>query len=130
MAADVQSFAVAIAPGGSASVPQLLSLAMPPREVVGVRIRVPPGCGGHVGWALSVAGTPIMPSNAGGYMVQDNEVTEWPLENQPDSGAWQLAAYNTGKLTHTVYVTFLLALIGRGSSVLAGPAAPLVITPG
>lgn len=128
MAAEVRNFAVSVAAGTPQATPQVSPMTVAARIVRGVRVRVPPGPAGLVGWALSVAGTRIIPWGANEWMVQDNEVTEWQLDGQITSGAWQLQAYNTGVYAHTVYVTFLLDLVTQRPA--AGVLfAPLEIAP-
>jgi len=126
MASEVRNYEVTIPAGTLASAPLLTDLAMPPRTVTAVRVRIPPGPRGLVGWALAVAGTQVIPWNAGAWIVGDDEILDWPLANQIDSGAWQLSAYNTGIYDHAIYVTFSLEPVGsRGGLALV---APLTIT--
>lgn len=73
-----------------------------------------------MGWALTSAGTPVIPIQAGAYIVTDNQSATWQLEGYLDSGNWQVTAYNTGLYDHTVYLTFLLDLPGM----VAPPALP------
>lgn len=127
MAAEVRSFQVTVPAGTAAASPQVTSLTMPSRIVRGVRVRIPPGPAGSVGWALGVSGQPILPWNAGAWIVADDEVIDWPLEGQPTTGAWELRAYNTGRWDHTLYLTFQLDPLSR-----LGPAtltAPLDLSP-
>lgn len=126
MVADVRHFAVTVTAGTPSSAPQTTDLVMPPRIVRGVRIRIPPGPLGTVGFALSMAGTAIIPSNAGAWYVGDDEAFEWPLDDQPDSGAWQVRAYNTDTNNHTLQFTFLLDLVSSANT--PGPLLPLTIT--
>lgn len=127
MAAEIRNFRVAVPAGTLQANPQVTDLAMPAREVRSVRIRIPPGPAGLVGFALASAGTPVIPWGAGQWIVADDEVIDWPLEGQIDSGAWQLIAYNTGVFAHTLYVTFLLDLPGQRNGLAL--VAPLTITP-
>lgn len=126
MATEVRSFAVSIPAGTLSTAPQVSALTMPPRIVTSIRVRVPPGPRGLMGWAISASGTVILPWNAGAWMVQDDEVTDWPLEGQIMSGAWQLTAYNTGVYAHSVYLTFSLEPIGSRAGLTL--VTPLAIT--
>jgi hypothetical protein len=110
MAREVHKFAVTVPPGTPQNAPQLTNLTMPPREIVGVTVIVPPGPRGLMGFALAAAGQPIIPYKSGSYFVTDNEVIEWPLEQQITSGGWQLLAYNTGAFAHTLEIRFLANL--------------------
>lgn len=129
MPSEVRSFAVSVPAGTPASAPQITPLAMPARIVREIRVRVPPGPRGEVGWALGAAGVPVLPWNAGAWIVADDESIDWPVAGQIESGAWELRAYNTGAFAHTIYVTFLLDVVAAaivGSSVSA-PLSPAAI---
>lgn len=73
-----------------------------------------------MGWALTSAGTPVIPIQSSTYIVTDNQFATWELEGYLDSGNWQVTAYNTGLYSHTVYLTFFLDLPGT----VALPAQP------
>lgn len=125
MAAEVRTFAVTIPAGTPQASPAIIDLAMPARVVTAIRWRVPPGPRGELGWALGAAGVRVLPWGEDQWVVADDEVAEWPLTDQITSGAWQLQGYNTGSFDHTVYVTFLLELVGQGATL--GPVAPLAL---
>ncbi len=119
MAVEIYEFAVLVPANTPQSAPQLSSLSMPPRVVTEVEIRVPPGPLGNLGFQLAAAGRPFIPRNAGAYVVTDDEVISWALEEQITSGAWQLIAYNTGDFPHTIHVRFLTQLpAARGAGAL------------
>lgn len=126
MAREVRSFQVAIPANTLQAAPQLTDLAMPARVVRSVRVRIPPGPAGRVGFALASSGVPIIPWGDGQWIVADDEVITWPLENQIESGAWQLRAYNLGVYSHTLFVTFELDPLGAGPG-SAVVSAPLVL---
>ena len=107
VATEVHTFPVTIPAGTTQAAPLTFSLAMPPRQVVEIDVLVPPGPRGEVGWAIGAAGVPVLPAEAGAYIVTDDEVIHWPLESQINSGAWQMFAYNTGLYNHTLYVRIL-----------------------
>lgn len=108
MAQIVRSFQVLVPAGTAIATPTTTALAMPSRVVRALRIRVPPGPAGSVGFALVSGGQQMIPEASGTYLVMDDEAVEWPLEGQLETGAWQLRAYNTGRWDHTLYLTFLL----------------------
>lgn len=128
MAVEVQSFAVTIPAGTLSTAPQVTNLPMAPREVTRVRVRIPPGPAGAVGFALGAAGERVIPYGAAQWIVADDEVIDLPLERQITSGAWQLQGYNTGVFDHTLQVTFLLDLLTPRPGASIG-AAPLAVTP-
>lgn len=128
MAAEVRTFAVTIPAGTLQATPQVSALTMPARIVRSVRVRIPPGPSGMVGWALGAAGERVLPWGANQWIVADDEAIEWPLEGQISSGAWQLQAYNAGVFAHTLHVTFQLDP-PQGPGATAGLFAPLVVRP-
>jgi hypothetical protein len=122
MAREVWSFPVVVAVGSTPAAPVITALTIPPRAISEIDIQVPPGPRGEVGFAIGAAGEPIIPLQSGAFIVTDNELVRWPLENQIDSGAWQLFAYNTGQYPHTITVRFFAALT-------AGQTAGAIFTP-
>lgn len=123
MARQLFRFAVSTPAGTLLATPQKTELAIPPRIVDEVEIVVPPGPRGELGFALAMAGNPIIPANPGAWIVSDDETIHWPLEDFPTSGAWQLLSYNTGAFAHTIEIRFLTRI--PGESVDAGSTAPL-----
>lgn len=113
MARDIQRFSATIPAGTPKSAPVTVAMVMPVRIVEHITITVPPGPRGEVGFALAAAGTVYLPSNAGGFLVADNAVFDWPVEDMIESGAWQLIGYNTGYFDHTIEVVFLCQLPGE-----------------
>lgn len=90
-----------------------------------------------MGWALTVAGNPVIPRQQGTYFVTDNDSDTWLLEGYPDQGQWQLTGYNTDVYDHTVYLDFLLDQVSTqlaapaliSNAALSSPAAPALVTP-
>lgn len=119
MADEIQSFEVTIPAGVSPDNPTVFNLSMPPRYVDEVQVQVPPGPRGEVGFQIGAAGKQVYPSTPGQFVVTDNELVRWPIEHAISSGAWQLLAYNTGGLVHTLWVRFLVRVPG-----LSGPSGP------
>lgn len=121
-AAEVRSFTVTIPAGTPQSAPAVIPVSFPPRVVAGVRWKVPSGPAGLMGWQLSMSGgVPVIPTG-GGFIVTDNDADTWYLQDQPDSGAWEVRGYNTDIYPHNVYLSFLLDLIvtGQATVTLAG----------
>lgn len=126
MAREVRNFAVLVPAGTLQAAPQVTNLVMPPRFVRSVRLRVPPGPSGSVGFALGASGAQVIPWEPGTWLVMDDEAVEWDLDNQIETGAWQLRAYNVGRWDHTLYVTFLLdPLSSAGGVAIASPPLDL-----
>ena len=126
MAVETRTYAVVVPAGTAEATPQLSDLAMPARIVRGIRVRVPPGPGGELGWALAAAGQAIIPWGGGTWIVADDEVITWTPEQTIESGAWQLLAWNTGTYDHTVYVTFELDPPGQPAGGAELASLPLV----
>lgn len=116
MARDIQVFDVSVPPGGSATAPQKFALTLPPRRVTGVEFQIPDGNRGSVKFAIGMGGTQLVPSNTGQFISGNAEVIHWPLSGMPDSGAWQMLAFNTGVWAHVIQVRFLLELVSTGQS--------------
>lgn len=127
MAIETRSFAVTVPAGTPQSAPARTPLAMPARIVTAVRWRVPPGPRGVMGFALTMAGTHVVPWGDTNWIVADDEYDTWLLTDAPSSGAWALDAYNTGLLAHTVYLQFMLEPVSSRAST-PGPSI-LTIAP-
>ncbi len=126
MAAEVRQFTVTTPAGTPIATPLVTSLAFPTREVQHIRVRVPPGPRGNLGWRIAMAGNQVIPVNTGAWIIGDDETLDWDLEDLPNTGAWQLQSYNLGKLPHSVYITFNLTLVGGPSNLLI--PRPLSVT--
>ena len=112
VAEEIREFAVTVPAGTAITAPLVADISFPVREVVRIDWRIPPGPSGKMGWRLTSAGAPVIPIQPNTYIVTDNQAGEWPLAGYLDSGNWQLTAYNTGVFPHTVYLTFLLDIVG------------------
>lgn len=121
MASEVRIFEVTVPAGTTSASPQVSDTSFPPRSVESIEIRVPPGPSGLVGFRVTMAGNPVIPVNTDEWVITDNEIINWPLTGYPDSGAWQVTAYNTDIYDHTIYVRFLLNQV-TGQAATASPA--------
>ncbi|SRR6266536_144277 len=110
-AAEIRAFACLIPAGTPQSAPVTVDMSMPARIVREIEVLVPPGPNGLMGFQIANSGIQIIPYNAGGFVLSNNETMRWPLVNYASSGSWQLIGYNTGIYDHTVYVRFLLSLV-------------------
>ncbi len=120
MAQEIREFAVLVPHGTTVAAPLVTNISFPSRIVTAVSWRVPPGPSGLMGWALTSAGTPVIPIQRNTYVVTDDQADTWQLEGYLDSGNWQVTAFNTGVYDHTVYLTFQLDLPGT----VAAPTPP------
>lgn len=114
MAREQRHFAVTVPAGTPIASPQSSDVSFPAREVVKVTWRFPPGCAGLVGFYLAMGGAPVLPLPAGTWITDDDHDNTWDTHGQPNSGQWQVVAYNTGIYQHTVRFTFHLDLIAPG----------------
>lgn len=112
MALSVDHFAATVPAGTLITSVAVINLPVGAGSIDKIRWRVPSGPRGNLGWFLSMGGARVLPDNAGGFIVADDEYDEWTISGLPDSGAWQLSGYNTGVYDHTVYLDFHFTPIG------------------
>lgn len=113
---ELRNYTVTVPAGTTAAAPLVQNLAMPPRRVLAIRWRVPTGPMGSLGWQLSMGKVQVLPTpGTDQWLVANGETGTWHVSDLPDSGSWQLTAYNTGSLPHSVYLEFTVDLI-RGLS--------------
>lgn len=116
-AVEVRSFPVTIPAGTAITAPYTQTIYMPARVLSALHWKVPPGPSGLMGWRLTMSeGNAVIPTG-GGWIIADNEDATWNLTSQPDSGYWEVTGYNTDIYDHTVYLDFLLSLVGEPASV-------------
>jgi PASTA domain len=114
-AVEVRSFAVTIPHGTPSTAPYTQDIYFPARVVSGVHWKVPTGPAGKMGWRLTMSGGNAVIPTGGGWIIADDESDTWLLQDQPDSGFWEVTGYNTGTYDHTVYLDFLLDLVTGGA---------------
>lgn len=121
MATEYRTFEVTVPAGTAKATPQTTALAMPPRIMERLEVRIPPGPNGSVGWAFTSGGSRVFPFDRNTWVVADDETIPVPVDGAPETGAWQLQAYNTGRWDHTLYVrAWLRSPSERGAPVLSG----------
>ena len=116
MAREIRQYAFTIPAGTAKVTPYTETIVFPPRIVVQIDWKVPPGPSGDVGWAIGSSGIPVIPRDANTWIVTDNESNSWILEDFHDSGSWELFGYNVGTYDHTIYFTFLCNLPSQGAT--------------
>lgn len=95
-----------ITAGTAKASPATTSLPFDDGIVRRVDVRVPSGPAGLMGFLISYADSPVIPSNSGIYLVMDDEQWPFDVDNHPTGGQWQLIGYNTDVYDHTVYLRF------------------------
>lgn len=126
MAREIYAFDAVIPHGTLKTAPVTVNMTMPARVVETIEIVLPPGAAGSVGFQFATGGIPMIPSNAGGFIIPTPGLTTWPVEEQITSGAWQMIAYNTGGYNHALQVRFLCALLSSAAPVLGSLLIPNV----
>lgn len=125
MPREIRHF-TATAPAGTPQAnPVTISIAFPPRIVREIYWRVPNGPMGTFGWRLTMGGVQVIPTAGDAWIVANDEHGTWPMDGWPDSGAWQVTAYNTGANPHSVYLAFSLDTITKPPT-LRVPVSPLL----
>lgn len=113
---EVWEFTLTIPAHTLPAAPAVLPCVMPARIVEMFHWRVPAGHGGLTGFRLSMGGVQVFPRNVGAWIIANGEQDTWPVRNVPDSGAWDLTAYNTGNNAHTLFARFMVQIIRRPES--------------
>lgn len=103
----IYRFAPSVPAGTLASAPVTVPMEFPPARVTALRLHIPPGPHGVMGFRIAAAGTQIVPVNVGQWMIGDDEIYELSDLIAPDAGAWEFVGYNTGLYPHLVNVTFV-----------------------
>jgi hypothetical protein len=109
-AGEVWAFVATCPPGIQSDAPIILELAMPVRDVISIRVEIPIGPSGAMGWALGAAGAQVIPVPPTQFVVTDRNTFIYELPQQIDSGAWEAQMYNTGQYEHSIYVYFTVQL--------------------
>ena len=113
-------FIVTVPAGTPKTAPVTIATGMPTREVVEIKWTIPPGASGFTGFRITMGGVQVLPANFGGWIVRDGIDGASALARLPNTGAWDVTAYNTGVYPHSIYVTFYVNLI-RKATVLPVP---------
>lgn len=103
---EVYSFTLSVPAGTPKNNPAVLLTRFPPRIIRAIKWRVPHGPNGVLGFRISMGGVQVFPSNIGGFIIADAESETWNVDNQPDSGAWDVTAYNTGTHAHQIFINY------------------------
>lgn len=113
MAIEVYEFAVTIPAGTLKTALSMTSCKLPMRRVDRIEIKVPPGPRGLMGFQIGGSKQQFIPRGAGQFVVTDDEEISWDIVGAFDSGDWWVMGYNSGTYDHTIYVRFLVSLVGK-----------------
>ncbi len=83
-----------------------------------VRVLVPDGHSGLTGLRITWGGTQIMPINPGTWIISNDEIFDWPADEDVTANGLSLAGYNLDIYPHTFYLRFQIT--DRTGSPVAG----------
>lgn len=129
MAVEIRTYGVTVPAQTPVSANWSQTITFPARTVDQINVRVPPGPRGQLGFSIGTSGMPLVPAGPGVWIVTDNQEIEFPLDSVPNSGSWEVFAYNTGNYPHTIYLTFLLDLVQNTTQATAPIAADALSMP-
>jgi hypothetical protein len=121
MAIEIRGFPVTIPAGTAITAGFSADISFPARVITQIDVLIPPGPRGEVGVGVGMAGVTVVPKGGTKYIIADDKLFTFPLENLPDSGAWSLYGYNTGTFDHTVTVYFYLEQIAAPAAAAGAP---------
>lgn len=119
MATEVRSFAVTVPAGTPQSAPHVQNTPFPSMTVSRISVRIPPGPLGTVGFMVTMNGEAVIPINGAEWIVANDERITWDLADLPNSGQWQVTAYNTGAFDHTIHIDYEVAALGAVATLAA-----------
>jgi len=98
-----------VVPAGTLSTAPVTQLLFTQRaQLMRLEIRVPPGPSGLVGFRFTHSQEQVIPKVAGTWIVTDDEVISWVLDDLSQQPDWRISAYNTDVFDHTLFVRVLL----------------------
>lgn len=89
--------------GTTQAAPATTSLYPNRAYIVKFSILIPPGPSGFVGFQLWHSSAQIIPDTVGTWIVADDEVITWELDDLQPWPNWSLHAYNSDFYDHTLY---------------------------
>lgn len=122
MADETYAFQVLTPVGTALASPLVTNIAMPPRTVRSIEVRIPPGPNGELGFAIGMNNVSVVPVVPNTWVVTSDEVKVWDVTLGLNSGAWQVMSYNTGIYPHTIQVIFHVDQVTPDPSASIGAA--------
>jgi hypothetical protein len=128
MAQRIENFEVTIPSGTAIAAPQTTNLDFNDGIVERMEVLIPRGPSGRVGFRILHSGDAVIPYDRTKWLIADDEVIKWDLENYPTGSAWAVQAYNIGAYDHTLYFRLLVretprATFQRAQLVYIAPSA-------
>jgi hypothetical protein len=106
-------------PAGTAiAAPVSQPVALEDANLDTVRVLVPDGHSGLTGLRITWGGTQILPINAGSWIISNDEIFDWPADEEVTASGLSLTGYNTDIYPHTFYLRFQIS--SRADSPVAG----------
>lgn len=111
MSVQVRTFSPTIPANTPIATPFTMAMTFAAMNVDRIRVKIPPGPRGNMGFAIGSSGQAVIPYQAGQWIIADNDLLLFELDDYWNSGSWEFFGYNLGQFAHTVYITFELSLV-------------------
>lgn len=112
MAERIEIKSITTPSGTLSSAPLVTALNFRQGYPVRIEIRFPPGPSGLVGFQLAHSGEVIIPKDKTEFLITDNEIVIWPLDNFPYNAAYTVRTYNTDFYSHTIQLRMAFNEVG------------------
>lgn len=89
--------------GTPATAPVSLTVPVPTGHVTRGVLTIPDGPNGLAGWQLLLAGTPIVPYDGESWLIGNDHVYTFPIDQDVNAGQLTVSGYNTGQYPHTFH---------------------------
>jgi hypothetical protein len=103
---NVLNFPVTIPAGTAIATPVTVQAPLGICDLVELRVVIPPGPAGLVGFVINGGGSQIFPIGRGTWFIFDDYVYDQAVSNQINSGQWSITAYNLDVFPHTLQFYF------------------------
>jgi hypothetical protein len=124
MASRIEIFTLTVPANTPILAPNVSTMTFDIGVADAVEIVVPAGPSGLVGWGILHSGESVYPREPDRWIIADNEVIHWPLDNAPTAGRWGLRAYNLDVFDHTLYFRWLVTEVWATAGPI--PLVPIV----
>lgn len=125
MADRYEQFGFIAAAGNGSNAYSVGQCQFNPGIVTQVDVTIPTGADGIMGFQVWSGESPVVPFQQGSFLLRSGGTWSFPVGNQPASGSWQLAFYNTDYVGHGIWALFYVNEVGLAVS---APSSPLPVT--